>query len=146
VTVVPQRRLLDVLDQLVRALIDGLDADACAVSRVIGDTLLLVREVSPPERPLQQGTGFLISDYPRTGTVLESRAPATVLVGGPDGDAAEERLLQELGYAALLMLPLELQGGLWGLIEVYRVQPRPFGPVEVRAAVGILEGVRGSAG
>jgi len=32
------------------------------------------------------------------------------------------------------MLPLELRGETWDLVEVCRGRARPFGPVEIRAA------------
>jgi GAF domain-containing protein len=141
--VVARTRLFDALNDVAKALVEALDADACAVSRVIGDVLLLITEhYTPPAKSVQLGAGYLVSDFPETKRVIAERSSMTTVVGEAGCDPAEERLLLELGYGALLMLPLELRGEVWGLVEVYREQPRPFGPVEVRAAVAILDGLR----
>lgn len=136
--VVGHRRLLDALEELARALVAGLDADACAISRAVGDALLFVCQAATDGRNLALGQGYLASEYPETQAVLDLREPRTACLGCPGGDESEERLLEELGYAALLMLPLELNGEVWGLVEVYREEPRPFGAVEIRAASLLL--------
>ncbi len=46
-------------------LIDRLEADACALSRVIGDVLILVAERVPDGTTLLQGQGYLISEFRR---------------------------------------------------------------------------------
>lgn len=131
------------LNGAARSLVTALDAEACAVSRAIGDVLLLVTEhYRPPGRSVQLGAGYLVSDFPETKRVLEERSAASAVVGSPGCDPAEERLLRELGYGALLMLPLVLRGETWGLVEVYRLQPRPFGAVEMRAAGSVLDALR----
>ncbi len=131
-------RLLDALTDLAGSLVDALDADACAVSRVLGDVLLFVTQSSRDGRSLALGQGFLVSEYPQTADVLERGEPRSVCVDDPRADPRELQLLQELGYSALLMLPLELRGETWGLVEVYRAAPRPFGPVEIRAGLARL--------
>jgi len=131
-------RLLSALDGTARALIEALEADGCAISRVVGDVLLLVTEQVPPGRTAQVGAGYLLSEYPLTQYVLERREPQTLCVGDPDCDPAEERVLVHLGFQSLLMLPLELGGGVWGLVELYREEPVPFDRDEIRAAVDML--------
>jgi hypothetical protein len=138
VAVATEMRLFDLLEETSRNLVAGLDADACAISRAIGDVLLLVTETVPPGRTLQLGQGYLVSEYPETVLVLERREPRSVCLSDDEVDEAEEEVLRSLGYQALLMLPLVLGGDTWGLVEVYRDAAVPFGAVEVRAAASIL--------
>jgi GAF domain-containing protein len=138
VALATNERLIDVLHRTASVLVDELDADACAVSRVIGDVLLLVTEVSTPGKPIELERGFLVSEFPDTQHVLFTGEPRALHVGQAGIDPAEAALLHEMGYEALLMLPLVLQGETWGLVEVYREDPRPFGAVEERAAAALL--------
>ena len=134
-------RLGDALEATARALVDQLDADACAISRVVGDVLVMVTEYAPAGHVLQLGQGYLVADFPETRRVIDRREPRSVCVGAADADPSEEQVLRELGLGALLMLPLVLRNEAWGLVEVYREQARPFGAVEIRAATAILDGI-----
>jgi GAF domain-containing protein len=125
------RRLLDVLSEMSDALVSRLDADACAISRVIGDVLILIVERAPEGTTLQSGQGYLVSDFPQTGEVLRTRRPRTLTLDDPDVDHAEAAVLRGLGFGALAMLPLELDGEVWGLVEVYRRGRRPFSDADV---------------
>jgi GAF domain-containing protein len=128
-------RLLDALTHLADSLVGELDADACALSRVIGEVLILVAERVPDGGTLQQGQGYLVSDYPQTEEVLLTKEPRALTLDDPNVDEAEARLLRELGFGALLMTPLELNGELWGLVEVYRTARRPYTEAEIRRAL-----------
>jgi GAF domain-containing protein len=128
-------RLLDALTNLADNLVTELDADACALSRVIGEVLILVAERVPDDGTLQQGQGYLVSDYPQTEEVLDTRKPRALTLDDPMVDEAEARLLRELGFGALLMTALELNGEVWGLVEVYRTSRRPFTEAEIRRAL-----------
>ena len=68
-------RLFDLLAATAQELLDGVPADACSVSRVIGDVLILVTERAPEGRTLQLGQGYLVPDYPMTQTVLSLGTP-----------------------------------------------------------------------
>jgi hypothetical protein len=81
-------------------------------------------------KPDRLGHGYLISDYPLTREVIETREPKTVYTGDPDADKAETKLLGELGFDSLLMLAIESEEGAWGLIEVYG-NDRRFEPADV---------------
>jgi GAF domain-containing protein len=128
-------RLLDALSKLADTLVEELDGDACALSRVIGEVLILVAERVPDGGTLQQGQGYLVSDFPQTAEVLLTQEPRALTLDDALVDESEARLLRELGFGALLMTPLELNGELWGLIEVYRLEPRPFTEEEIRRAL-----------
>jgi len=119
-------RLLDVLGATADALMAELDADACALSRVIGDVLILVAERAHDGATLQQGQGYLVPDYPQTAQVLATRVPRMLTLDDPDADGGEAALLHELGYGSLMMVPLEINGNAWGLAEVYRRERKAF--------------------
>jgi GAF domain-containing protein len=119
-------RLLDLLAATATELVARLEADACAISRTIGDVLIMVTDYAPSGQSLQMGGGYLVSDYPLTQDVLATGRPRRLTLNDADVDPQEASVLRELGFASLAMLPLELHGGPWGLIEVYREQPTPF--------------------
>ena len=127
-------RLRDVLGTLVVELVERLDADACAVSRVIGDVLILVAEHVESGATLQQGQGYLVPDFPQTAEVLRSREPLALTLDDIEVDAAEAAVLRHHGFGALVMLPLELNGHAWGLVEVYRRESRAFSESEIQLA------------
>jgi GAF domain-containing protein len=134
VTLAANTRVLDLLRELAHSLVEPLDADACVISRVLGDALLVVTQASRDGRTLPRGHGYLVSEHPEAQRVLRRGEPGVVCLGEPDADRAELKVLEDLGFASLLTLPLELYGETWGLVELYRGKPRPFGPVEIRAA------------
>ena len=122
-----------------RALVEILDAQACAISRLVGELLVQIEEVVQPGRSLIIGQGYVISDYPLTREVLENREPAPVSVFDPDSDPAEAELLRELGYEALLMAPLVVGEETWGLVEVYDAGERRFSPDDLELATRVLD-------
>ena len=127
-------RLLDVLNALASDLVESLDADACAISRVIGDVLIMVAERVPDERTLLHGQGYLVPDYPQTAEVLETGVPRALTLADPDVDEAEASVLRDQGFGSLVMVPLDVNGALWGLVEVYRFEPVPFTHEQVEQA------------
>jgi GAF domain-containing protein len=131
-------RLRDVLATMADDLVNELDADACAISRVIGDVLILVAERAHDGTGLQQGQGYLVSDFPQTAEVLASSKPRALTLDDADLDSAEAFILREHGFGSLVMLPLELNGAAWGLVEVYRVERRAFTEVEIRRAGALI--------
>ena len=135
-------RLLDLLSATANELVNRLEADGCAISRVIGDVLILVAESAPEGSTLQLGQGYLVPDYPRTQEVLATREPYTLTLGDDDivdaAEVAEAAVLLELGFQSLLMLPFDLGVNKWGLVEVYRSAPRSFSADEVRVATEII--------
>src|SRR5436189_2265582 len=106
-----------VLGATCRSLENGLGAEACAISRLVGELLVQIEEVVQPGRSLIIGQGYVVTDYPLTREVLESRQPRPVSVFDPDADEAEADLLRDLSYEALLMLPLVVGPEPWALVE-----------------------------
>jgi len=127
-------KLLDVLSNIADDLIARLDADACAISRVIGDVLILVAERILGGGTLQMGQGYLVPDFPQTAEVLRTREPRSLTLDDADLDPAEASVLRAHGFGALAMFTLELNGAPWGLVEVYRREPRAFSEAEIRLA------------
>ena len=135
----PNLRLLDVLTTMAHQVVSTLDADGCAISRAIGDVLILVAEHAPDGVSLQGGQGYLVSDFPETAAVLRTREPRALSLDDADIDPSEGRVLRDLGFGALLMLPLELRGNAWGLVEVYRREShRPFDEADIRLALELI--------
>jgi transcriptional regulator with GAF, ATPase, and Fis domain len=127
-------RLLDVLNALAGDLVRSLNADACAISRVIGDVLIMVAERVPDDRTLLHGQGYLVSDYPQTAEVLETGVPRTLTLDDTELDEAEASVLREQGFGALVMVPLEVNGATWGLVEVYRFARLAFTTEQIEQA------------
>jgi GAF domain-containing protein len=131
-------KLLDVLSRLADELVARLDADACAISRVIGDVLILVAERVHDGGTLQMGQGYLVPDFPQTAEVLQTGEPRTLTLDDPDLDAAEASVLNAHGFGALAMFTLELNGVVWGLVEVYRRERRAFSEAEINLASELI--------
>jgi GAF domain-containing protein len=116
------------------AYVELLNAPACTISRVIGDLLVDLMQHQRSGPPDRLGHGYLISDYPLTRAVIEERQPRTVSQSDPEPDPNELKLLKELGYDALLMVAIEAEDGVWGLVEVYGEEGRRFNDEEVELA------------
>jgi transcriptional regulator with GAF, ATPase, and Fis domain len=131
-------RLVDVLHERARQLVARTAADACVISRVLGDVLIIVTRVTADGAPLELGQGFLVSDYPVTEAVLRTGDPVVLTLADDDVDVAEAQLLRDIGYATLLMLPLEVVGERWGLVELYRRAADRFAADEIAAAQSLM--------
>ncbi len=109
------------LDATCRALVEALGANACAISRVVGDLLIGLVEHArgEGERPLALGHEHLISDFPLTLEVVTTGEPRAVSLLERSPEPTEASLLQKLGYDSLLMLSLPEHGDCWGLVEIY---------------------------
>jgi GAF domain-containing protein len=110
-----------------------LEASACTISRVIGDLLVDLVQHQRGGKPNRLGHGYLISDYPLTRAVIETREPRSVYARDPDVDEAEATLLKELGFDSLLMLTIESKEAAWALVEVY-AEGRRFQTAELDLA------------
>src|SRR5438034_11753260 len=102
-----EKTVAGLLGTTARTYVELLDAPACTISRVIGDLLVDLVQHQRAGKPDRLGHGYLISDYPVTRAVIETREPETVYTGDANADQAETSLLAELGFDSLLMLPIE---------------------------------------
>lgn len=132
-----------VVSTAAQSFMDVLNAQACTISRVIGDLLVDLIQQSREGRTERLGHGYLISDFPLTRAAIEERKPYTAFLDDPDVDEAEADLLRELGYDSLLMFALESNGDAWGLVEVYE-RGRRFGEEDVALARGLAAEVGGA--
>jgi GAF domain-containing protein len=121
-----------------RALVERLSAEACTISRVIGDLLVDLVDYNPSGHPVQIGHGYLVSDFPLTLEVLDRLESRAVFLGDPDADEKEAELLRDIGFDSLLMVPIEAGSRPWGLAEVYGKDLR-FGETETRLAEQVAE-------
>jgi GAF domain-containing protein len=105
---------------------------------VNGDVLILVAERVPGGGTLQMGQGYLVPDFPQTAEVLRTREPRALTLDDPDVDPAEATVLRAHGFGALVMFTLELNGSVWGLVEVYRRERRAFSEADIRLASELI--------
>ncbi len=129
-----QSALPGLLHATTRELVDAVDGVACAISRRVGDVLIQVAEHARDGRTLVLGHGYLISDFPLTQRVLDDDEPVICSLLDESCEQTEAQLLRELGLDSLLMLPLRMPSGLWGLAEVY-VNGRTFSEEDTERAL-----------
>jgi GAF domain-containing protein len=116
-----QKSVQGLLSTTCRELVELLDAEACSISRVVGDLLVGLEEhARAPRRPLEVSHEYLISDFPVTQQVVEQREARLVSLLDEEPEANEAALLEKLGFESLLMLCLPAGDACWGLVEVYR--------------------------
>jgi GAF domain-containing protein len=77
---------------------------------------------------------FLLSDYPATEEVLLTGEAAQVLASDPDADPAEVRLLVEMGYRSLLMVPLLAGARSIGVLEACAATEHPWSRTQIHCA------------
>ena len=107
-----------------------LDAEACLISQLEGGLLREVADYACTERQVARGLSYYLTDYPATAAVLESRTPSSISADDGSADPAELFVLREMEMQAVLLVPLVVEGGTWGLVEVYDGRPRSFPGVE----------------
>jgi GAF domain len=115
-----QTTIRGVLETACHGLVETLDASACAISRVVGDLLVGLVELSPDDgRRLDMSHEYLISEYPLTREVIERGDARTVSLREKTPEPNEAKLLEKLGFESLLMVCLPTATGCWGLVEAY---------------------------
>jgi GAF domain-containing protein len=77
---------------------------------------------------------FALDDYPATALVIATGEAAQVLASDPDADPAEVRLLGELGYKSLLMVPLVAGAQSIGVLEANAAEERPWSRTQIHSA------------
>jgi GAF domain-containing protein len=94
------------------------------------DTLTQVVGTAAGDEP---GYPYPISDYPVTRRCLDRRTVTPVLAHRT-GDAAEWRVLAELGYGSALLVPVVSRNRPVGLLEVYRRATTSWSRRQIRSA------------
>src|SRR4051794_35907713 len=119
--------LREVLDPI-RAL---LDVDEVVLSLLTSDRAWVETVVTNGK---DEHDRFLLADYPATAAVLETGEAAQVLASDPDADPAEVRLLAEMGYGSLLMVPLLAGARSIGVLEACAGAERPWSRTQIHSA------------
>jgi len=120
--------------RLCKSLVFVVGATACSASRVVGDYIVDTTDHALREVSLGDEAVYRIADFPLTAEVLRTGEPRAVSFSDGDVDPAEAFILRELGMNALLMLPIRVDGASWGLIELYEMRLRRFGPDDIAVA------------
>ncbi len=120
--------------RLCKTLVFVVGATACSASRVVGDYVVDATDHALREVSLGDEASYRIADFPLTAEVLRSGEPKTVSFAESDVDPSEAFVLRELGMNALLMLPMQVRGRAWGLVELYEMRLRRFSEEDVAVA------------
>jgi putative nucleotidyltransferase with HDIG domain len=111
-----------------------LSAEACLISKLEDGLLKEVADFSTSERQVARGVNYYLADYPATAEVLDSGVPRSISTADPAADPGELFVLREMEMAAVLLVPVTVDIGVWGLIEVYDVRARDFSGLERQIA------------
>jgi hypothetical protein len=122
------------LNRLCKSFVFVVGATACSASRVVGDYIVDASEHALREVSLGDEAAYRIADFPLTEEVLRTGEPRSVSFTDGDVDPAEAFILRDLGMNALLMLPVRVGGRSWGLVELYEMRHRRFGPDDIAVA------------
>jgi diguanylate cyclase (GGDEF)-like protein len=115
-----------VCSRLCKWLVFVIGATACQGSRVVGDYLVDATGHALREVSLGDEAAYRLSDFPLTQEVLSTGEPRAVSFLDGDVDPAEAFVLRELGMSSVLLLPLQVKGEPWGLVELYEMRLRRF--------------------
>jgi PAS domain S-box-containing protein len=128
-----------VLNTFTREMVDLLGVEGCAISEWdwAADTVSLIAEYGLPgwwdkSAPTKV---YHLADFPLTKRVLLERRPQQLTINQPGVDPAELAYMRDINIDTLLMLPMESQDHIVGLIEIMdgRVE-RIFTNEEIRLA------------
>ncbi len=120
--------------RLCKGLVFVVGATACSASRVVGDYVVDTTNHSLREISLGDDAAYRIADFPLTAEVLRTGEPRTLSFADGGVDPSEAFILRDLGMNALLMLPLQVRGTVWGLVELYEMRLRRFGEDDIAVA------------
>jgi len=123
-----------VCTRLCKTLVFVVGATACSASRVVGEYIVDATEHALREVSLGDEAAYRIADFPLTAEVLRRGEPRAVSFADGDVDPSEAFILRDLGMSALLMLPLQVRGKAWGLIELYEMRLRRFAEEDIAVA------------
>jgi diguanylate cyclase (GGDEF)-like protein len=116
------------LNAAIRLIERLLHADDVTISRVVPGERCV--ETLTSHEGVASGQRFSYDDYPTTEHVIVDQVVGQLVAGDPLSDPSELRLLGELGFAALLMVPIVSGGAAVGLVEVSRRAGRPWTSAE----------------
>lgn len=121
-----------------RGLANLTDVDDVALSLIAGEELRIVTQ----HAWTTSEDVFLLADYPASQLTLNTASPVSIRVDDPSADPAEVRLLREIGFGTLLMVPVVEGADQLALIEWFCVATRDWSAAELRLARDIAEATR----
>jgi diguanylate cyclase (GGDEF)-like protein len=129
----------DVLTRITEKLTSALKADGCTISFWDKEDDAVVTWIEYRNNDLDRmdnpGTKYSLGDYPATRSVLENKQIALVNFSDAKADSAEIALMRSMGTTSLLMLPLVVDEGVSGLMEIeYSLESREFSSLDVQLA------------
>ena len=130
----PKASVEGICSRLCKTLVFVVGATACSASRVVGEYVVDATDHALREVSLGDEAAYRITDFPLTAEVLRSGEARTVSFAEGDVDPSEAFILRDLGMNALLMLPMQVRGSAWGLVELYEMRLRRFTDEDVAVA------------
>ena len=115
-----------VLERLGKAIAFVVGATATNISKVEGPRLVDMTKHALRDIDLGEDVAYLISDYPVTQEVLDTEIVRSVSFLDDEIDSGEAFVLRELQMNAVMLVPLVVDGGSWGLVEIYDMRLRRF--------------------
>ena len=122
----PRSRSTDVLERLGKAIAFVVGATATNISKVEGPRLADTTKHALRDIDLGEDYAYLIADYPVTQEVLETATVRSISFLDDEVDSGEAFVLRELQMNAVMLVPLVVHGGSWGLVEIYDMRLRRF--------------------
>ena len=119
-----------------------LDRAIAAANHTLGMTMIGVsmlgedgtlREVIATGEPVDP-TAYRLADFPATAAALRDGLMLEVYLDQDDTDPSERALLDRLGMASLLLVPLMVEGRSCGALELFRDTPRRWSARDIRDA------------
>ena len=119
------------LQAVLESAVAGLGVDAIGLSIISAPGLL--RELSSTE-PNVDGVDYAVDDFPATRHALDTGALVEAHVTDLDSDPAERRMLEDIGMASLLIVPLFAEERPLGILEFSHRVERRWGADELTLA------------
>jgi GAF domain-containing protein len=124
------------VDVAIAATAADLDVDVIGVS--ILTSARTIREIATTE-PTIDTTIYSLARYPATRAVLEGAETVEIQLTDPLADTAERVLMQRLGRASLLLVPIYDLDRAIGFLEFAQRTPRRWNAQDVAHAQGLAE-------
>lgn len=87
--------------------------------------------------PIADLSVYVVEEFPTTARVLATGEPGEVYLSDSDGDVAEQRLLQVMGMASVLIVPFFSGDRPVGILEFHRRDDRHWTGVHIEQARGL---------
>jgi hypothetical protein len=126
--------LESMLQSAARQLAAVVGGTACVISRLAGQMLQDAAKFAPSPWTFEEGSAYLLEDYPVTMEVLETGEARSVALADEGVDAGEAFVLRKVGMRSVLILPVSVGGRSWGLVEIYHGRDRRFGATDAGLA------------